>query len=70
MGMLYHNEVFSKITLGTKTKGIIKKIRPDGLVDVSLQAYGMKNLRDSSKTILQALKKYNGTRSIILFQSL
>ena len=61
MGMLYHNEVFSKITLGTKTKGIIKKVRTDGLVDVSLQAQGMKNLRDSSKTILQALEKYNGT---------
>ena len=61
MGMLYHNEVFSKITLGTKTKGIIKNIRPDGLIDVSLQAQGMKNLRDSSKTILEALEKYNGT---------
>ena len=53
--------IFSKITLGEKTKGIIKKVRPDGLIDVSLQAQGMKNLRDSSKTILEALEKYNGT---------
>ena len=37
MGMIYHNEIFSKITLGEKTKGIIKKVRPDGLIDVSFR---------------------------------
>jgi predicted RNA-binding protein (virulence factor B family) len=61
MGMIYHNEIFTKITLGKKIKGIVKNIRPDGLIDVALQAQGMKNLKNGTKTILEALEKYNGS---------
>jgi predicted RNA-binding protein (virulence factor B family) len=61
MGMIYHNEIFTKITLGESIKGLVKNIRPDGLIDAALQAQGMKNLKNGTKAILEALEKYNGS---------
>ena len=61
VGMIYHNEIFTQVTLGQEIKGLVKYIRPDGLIDCSLQAQGMKNLKNGTKAILDALEKYNGS---------
>ncbi len=39
-GMLYHNEIFQTLEVGEHLKGYIKKIRPDGKLDLSLQPIG------------------------------
>ncbi len=59
-GMIYHSEIFSDITLGIRIEGLVKLIRPDGLVDVSLRPSGMKNLKDSGKMILAELVRAGG----------
>ena len=39
-GLVYNNEIFKTIAIGDNTKGVIKKIRPDNKLDVSLQPLG------------------------------
>jgi len=60
VGMIYHNEIFTEVIPGKKTKGVVKKLREDGLVDCALQAQGIKNLVDSKDIILDYLEKNGG----------
>ncbi len=59
-GMLYENEVFEPLEIGDKKKGYIKKIRPDGKIDVRLFKEGVAAIDDSKDTILQKLKASDG----------
>ena len=64
IGLVYNNELFRDVHLGEKLKGVIKKIRDDNKIDVSLQALGYQNIEPSSKIILQELKAKNGYLNI------
>jgi len=58
-GVLYNNDVFQQLSFGQTKKGFIKRIRPDGKIDLSLQ--GGKETRDKySKIILNYLGKHEG----------
>ena len=58
-GVLYKNEVHQRLSFGQNKKGFIKRIRPDGKIDLSLQ--GGQETRDKyAKIILNYLKKHNG----------
>lgn len=59
-GMLYSNEVFTHLEIGQRTKGIIKTIRPDGKIDLSLQKLGHKGSDDIGEKILALLKARGG----------
>ncbi|WP_218972283.1 CvfB family protein [Labilibaculum filiforme] len=61
LGMLYQNEIFEPIRCGDVRKAYIKKIRPDGKIDVCLQKQGYENkIPDSGEQILSQLKKEDG----------
>ena len=60
-GMLYRNEVFRKVREGQKLKAYVKKVRSDGLIDVSLQPVGFRNAIDGYKQrILDKLEDEGG----------
>jgi len=59
-GLVYSNEVFSKIAVGDKIPGYIKNIRPDNKIDVSLQPIGLENLEPTADKILQSIKANDG----------
>lgn len=60
-GILYGNEVFQPLRQGQKIEGYIKKMRPDGKIDLSLQRSGHKATReDVGPKILESLKEKNG----------
>lgn len=59
-GLIYENEIFQRIKLGTRTKGYIKNIREDKLIDVSLQKQGYANIEPNAEKILEKLKANNG----------
>ena len=50
-GLVYHNEVFDKVSVGDAKTGYIKEIREDGKVDVSFNPFGVAAI-DSSKDII------------------
>ena len=63
-GILYHNEVFKNLETGDEVTGYIKKIRPDGKIDVSLQQTGFAEVQDASQEVLTKLKQSGGTLNL------
>ena len=62
-GVLYKEEVFQRLSFGQSKKGFIKRIRPDGKIDLSLQ--GGKETRDKyAKIILKYLTEQNGFAAV------
>ena len=59
-GLIYHNEIFEKISLGDKKTAYVKTIRKDGNIDLSLRKPGEKNTSSSADKILELLKQNNG----------
>lgn len=60
-GLLYKNEVFKEMLPGQKMAGYIKKIRPDGRIDLSLLRAGYAAVPDLSGQILEYLKAAGGS---------
>lgn len=60
IGMLYKNEIFQPVTIGSQLKGFVKKIRGDGKIDVSLQQKGFGNIEPNANKILEQLKNNKG----------
>ena len=59
-GLVYHNELFSKVKPGDIRKGYIKKIREDNKIDVTLQKPGYQNTEPNAQRILSKLKEEDG----------
>ena len=59
-GMLYKNEIFEPIMIGDKKEGYIKALRPDGKIDLSLQATGNAAKDEASDKILTQLHAVGG----------
>ena len=59
-GLIYHNEIFEKIEIGTQKYAYVKTVRKDGCIDLSLQASGDKQNDISCEKILSALKQNGG----------
>lgn len=61
LGMLYQNEIFEPVRSGDIRQAFIKKIRPDGKIDVSLQRQGYVNeIPQAGEQLLARLKKEDG----------
>ena len=56
-GLLYHNEVFQPLSDGDKLKAYVKKVRPDGRVDLVLQTSGRQHTEDFAVTLLRSLQE-------------
>lgn len=60
VGILYGDEVFQELHYGQAIKGYIKKIRPDGKIDLKLSKAGHLAAEDIGPVILKMLKEKNG----------
>lgn len=61
LGMIYKNEIFGSIREGEKRKAFIKKVRPDGKIDLSLQALGyLKEVPVATQKVLDLLNEEEG----------
>ena len=59
-GMVFHNEIFQALERGTRIKGYIKNVRPDGRIDLTLQKQGYEKVTELTDIILEKLKKNDG----------
>ncbi|TRZ42600.1 CvfB family protein [Robertkochia solimangrovi] len=59
-GLVYKDEIFQELKLGQRLTGVIKKIREDNKIDVSLQELGYRNLEPAAKHILDVLNDAEG----------
>ncbi|MFA9391895.1 MAG: S1 RNA-binding domain-containing protein [Prolixibacteraceae bacterium] len=60
MGVIYLNEIFKPIRVGDKVQGFVKKIRPDGKVDLSLEKQGYEKVDPVLEFLLKELKSRDG----------
>lgn len=56
-GLIYHNEIFEKIEIGSHRRAFVKTVRKDGCIDLTLQASGAKKKDASIEKVLSLLKK-------------
>ncbi len=59
-GLLYSNEVFTKIEIGDQLKGFVSKIRDENKIDISLQKKGYEAIEPNADHIYNLLKQSNG----------
>lgn len=59
-GLIYHNQVFQPLQTGDNLKGVVKKIRPNGKMDVILQRPGYRGIEPSAKQVMNELELHQG----------
>lgn len=59
-GLIYENDLFHDVLEGDRIKGFVRKVRPDGKLDISLRKEGIENLEVGAQQILQELTKNDG----------
>jgi uncharacterized protein len=61
VGVLYHAEIFKKVTFGKTMSAYIKKIRIDNLIDLALVPQNFDRIEDFKSQIINLLQKSGGT---------
>ena len=59
-GLIYRNEVFSRIQIGDTLKGYIKNVREDTKIDLSMKPLGFAKIGGVADQILEELKRQKG----------
>jgi hypothetical protein len=59
-GLLFDNEIFEKVTVGERRRAFVKKVRPDGNIDITLRKAGSKKSNAPAQKVLELLKENRG----------
>ena len=59
-GMIYSNQIFSRVEIGDKLKGYITRITEDNRIDVSLQKQGFDEVKDAADKLVGLLQENGG----------
>jgi len=59
-GLLYHGGVLVPLRIGEKLDGFIREVRPDGKIDLTLDAAGYARIAPLTETIMAALHTADG----------
>jgi predicted RNA-binding protein (virulence factor B family) len=60
LGLIYKDDIFQQINVGDRLKGFVKKTRPDGKIDITLQRPGYRSIEPNAQLILDELERNNG----------
>jgi predicted RNA-binding protein (virulence factor B family) len=60
LGILYRNEIFSKISIGDRMTGFVSRIREDGKIDLTLKKPGYQSVAGSTDSVVEILKQAGG----------
>lgn len=60
IGLIYRNEVFRPVKIGDKLSGLIKKIRADQRIDISLSLRGIDEAQKNAEQILKLIDQNQG----------
>lgn len=60
LGLLYRSDLPRPLEIGEKLDGFVRKIHPDGKIDLSLDSSGKERVRSLSDDILEALNNNGG----------
>jgi uncharacterized protein len=60
MGLLYHSDLPNPVEVGQTLDGFIRRVRPEGKIDLSLDRAGYGRVATLSDDIIEALRNSNG----------
>ncbi len=60
LGLVYKDDIFKDIQVGDRLKGIVKKVRHDNKLDISLRQIGYRNIEPTAQQIINHLKDNSG----------
>ncbi len=60
MGLLYKSQIAAALKIGQKLKGFVRTVKPNGKIDLSLDASGYKRVAPLTDLIVTALKMSGG----------
>ncbi len=60
LGLIFNDDIYKDLSIGDKLKGIVKKIRPDNKLDISLGQIGYRNIEPNAETIMHELHDSDG----------
>jgi predicted RNA-binding protein (virulence factor B family) len=59
-GLIYQDDIYTDLSIGDRMPGIVKKIRPDNKLDITLGEIGYRSIEPNSQKILDSLEANNG----------
>lgn len=59
-GLIYNDEIFQELHTGDRLKGYVKKTRPDGKIDVTLQRPGYRSIEPNARELITELELKGG----------
>ena len=60
LGLVFKDDIFKDISVGDRLKGVVKKVRHNNKLDISLSKIGHRNIEPSAQFILTALEDNSG----------
>ena len=60
LGLIFKDDIYQDVSVGDRLKGIIKKVRPDNKLDISLNQIGYRNIEPNAEHILNELHDNGG----------
>ena len=60
LGLVFKDDIYKDISVGDRLKGIVKKVRPDNKLDISLNQIGYRNIEPNAEHILNELHDNGG----------
>ena len=64
LGLIYKDDIYKEISVGDRLKGIVKKVRQDNKLDISLSQIGYRNIEPNAQVILEELEDNSGFLSL------
>ncbi|RZS93692.1 CvfB family protein [Aquimarina brevivitae] len=60
IGLVFSDDIFQKLSPGDRLKGYVKKVRPDGKIDLTLRRHGFRGIEPDAEKVLEKLKASGG----------
>lgn len=59
-GLIFKDDIYQELSIGDRLKGVVKKVRPDNKLDISLGKIGYRNIEPNAETIMHELEDNGG----------
>ncbi|HLT53239.1 MAG TPA: S1-like domain-containing RNA-binding protein, partial [Flavobacteriaceae bacterium] len=60
LGLIFHDNIFKELHVGDRLKGVVKKVRDNNKLDITLGQVGYRNIEPNAAIILEKLKHNDG----------
>lgn len=59
-GLIFKDDIYQELSIGDRLKGVVKKVRPDNKLDITLGKIGYRNIEPNAETIMHELEDNGG----------